>query len=181
MADPFIAQVQIWSNNFVPRGWGICQGALISISQNTALFSLIGNTYGGDGRISMGLPKLNGHAVMSWGLAPGLDEYFWGEAGGHYEAVIAESEMPSHSHGTIYGQKGNFADTNLPINAVPGRREPSTGGSVAAYEPYNAGGSAYMDETKVSTVGNGDPHENRQPFLALQFCIALMGQYPTRN
>lgn len=182
MADPFIAQVQIWANNFVPRGWAICQGALLPISQNTALYSLIGNTYGGDGRVTMGLPKLNGHAVMSWGSAPGLDTYYFGEAGGHHEAIVTEAEMPSHTHGTVYGQKGNFADTNAPSSqSVPGRRELTTGGSIAAYEPYNQASGAYMDETMVSTVGNGTPHENRQPFLALQFCIALLGQYPTRN
>ncbi|WP_334019917.1 phage tail protein [Alteromonas sp. S015] len=180
MADPFIGQVQIWANNYVPSGWAICRGGLLDINQNTALFSLIGNTYGGDGHISFGVPKLDGHAVMSWGTGPGLSSYVFGERGGYHHAALAVDELPTHTHGTIHAQKRANSNVGTPSNNVVQARLHAPG-VTRSFDTVGTDDSEYMNEDMISTVGGSAPHENRQPFLALQFCIALMGTYPSRS
>ena len=182
MADPFIAQVQIWTTSFTPRGWAICQGSIVSIQQNAALYSVIGNTYGGDGgKDTMRLPKLNGRAVMSWSPSEN-DKYQIGEAGGHHEATITVDAMPAHTHGTIHGQKGKVNDAGTPSDlVVPSSRGNAQGINQKAYDNYVKESAGNMRDSALSEVGEGAAHENRQPFLALQFCIALTGVYPQRH
>lgn len=180
MADPFIGQVQIWANSYVPSGWAICRGGLLDINQNTALFSIISDTYGGDGIVTFGVPKLDGHAVMSWGTGPGLSSYNFGQHGGFTQAVVTVDQLPSHTHGTIYAQKRANSNVGTPSHEVVQARLHYPG-VAQSFDTLDVNTSKNMDTEMISYVGAGDPHENRQPFLALQFCIALMGLYPSRS
>ena len=180
MADPFIGQVQIWANNYVPRGWAICQGDLLPIDQNTALYSIISYVYGGNGFTNFGLPMLNGHAALGLGQGPGLSPYNWGQRGGEQDVIITENQIPTHTHGTMYAQKRANSNVGTPSNNVVQARLHAPG-VTRSFDTVGTDDSEYMNEDMISTVGGSAPHENRQPFLALQFCIALMGTYPSRS
>jgi len=172
MAEPFIAEVRIWALNFAPRGWAFCNGQLLPISQNTALFSLIGTTYGGDGRTTTGLPNLQGRAPMHPGNGPGLSSRRIGERAGASTATLSEAQMASHNHA---------------IQAAPDPAEdPGPGGKSFA---RSVGGMAYrtadslvaLDPDALPPTGGSQTHNNRQPYLGLNFCIALVGLYPSRS
>ena len=172
MSEPFIAEIKIFAGNFAPRGWAFCNGQLLPIAQNTALFSLIGTTYGGDGRTSTALPNLQGSAAMHPGRGPGLSQRRLGERGGSATEVISIAQMPSHSH-TLMGssQPANSGD---PVD-----------GQLADTAPNKNYGllrdtETLSDET-VTNTGDSNPHNNLQPFLGLHFVIALIGLYPSRS
>lgn len=172
MSEPFIAEIRIFAGNFAPRGWAFCNGQLLPISQNTALFSLIGTTYGGDGRTTTALPNLQGRAPMHPGQGPGLTTRRLGESGGSDSITLTEAQMPSHNHAvTVDGQ--------------PGERKDPAGRSLAGSEDANVYAPAQnltpMGANAVTAAGGSQPHNNRQPYLALNFIIALVGLYPSRS
>jgi microcystin-dependent protein len=173
MADPFVAEIRIYPFNFAPKGWAFCNGQLLPLSQNTALFSLLGTTYGGDGKSTFALPDLQGRAPMHPGQGPGLSLHDLGETGGSETVTLLESEMPSHPH--ALRASADPANAQIPNSQLTLAR--SAGGS--AYNP-NAGGVTAMAGIALATAGGSLPHNNMQPYLTLNFCIALQGVFPPR-
>ncbi len=172
MATPFVAEIRVFGFNFAPRGWATCDGQILPISQNTALFSLLGVNYGGNGTSNFGLPNLQGSFAMGDGQGPGLRERQVGEAAGSATVSLLASEMPGHSHAV---NTASGATQAIPANGV--LAPPQTGAPA-----YRAPGAvAPMAGASLSTAGAGQPHENRQPYLGLNFCIALQGIYPPRS
>ena len=173
MADPFVAEIRIFPFNFAPSGWAWCNGQLLPISQNTALFSLLGTTYGGDGKSTFGLPDLRGRTPMHPGQGPGLSLHDLGETGGSETVTLLESEIPAHAH-TLMGQP-SFAASNSPAGRTLAR--PFGGGNL-----YAAGGpSVAADPRAIAPTGGDLPHNNLQPYLTFYFCIALQGVFPPRS
>ena len=173
MADPFVAEIRIFPFNFAPKGWARCDGQILPISQNTALFSLLGTTYGGDGKSTFALPNLDGNAAMHPGQGQGLSERFLGELGGAENVTLIDSEMPAHNH-FLTAQTVDNADITNPGPTIS--FAPSVGG--AAYQNASNG---IMAPQVVSPAGSSFPHNNMQPYLTLLFCIALQGVYPPRT
>lgn len=176
MSEPFIAQVTIFPYTFAPRNWASCNGQLISIAQNTALFSLIGTFYGGDGHSTFALPNLQGRAAVNQGGGPGLSYYPIGGATGVAELSLNEAAIPSHTHRSVMEKE--LSDTNLPTGNYLGLA--FVGGLKKAYKT-NPGSTVPMSGEMVADAGQSQAHENRQPHLAMQFCIAMQGIYPSRN
>lgn len=172
MADPFVAEIRMFGFNFAPSGWAKCDGALLPISQNTALFSLVGTFYGGDGRTTFGLPNLKSSMVMGVGQGPGLSDRNVGETGGAATVTLLESGMPSHSHGL---QAGLSPSSRSPAGAA---LTPTANDALAYRIP---GATGAMAPDALLSTGGSQPHSNRQPFLGLNFCIALQGVYPPRG
>jgi microcystin-dependent protein len=172
MADPFVAEIRIFPFNFAPKGWAFCDGQLLPLSQNTALFSLLGTTYGGDGKSTFALPNMQGNAPMHPGQGPGLSLHDLGETGGSQFVTLLESEIPAHSHfesasvqdGIEPAPAGQFCAKGLGVNmyAVPGAL-------------------TQLSPNTVAPSGGSLPHNNMQPFLTLNFCIALQGVFPPRT
>lgn len=172
MADPFVAEIRIFGFNFAPKGWAFCNGQLMPISQNTALFSLLGTTYGGDGKSTFGLPDLQGAAPMHPGDGPGLSWHVLGETGGSDTVSLLESEIPAHAH-SLMSQAAVGNRTNPLGNAIA-RVQGAT-----AYAP-NGPTAAQLAPQAVTPAGGDQPHNNMQPYLTLNFCIALQGVFPQR-
>jgi len=175
MADPFVAEVRILPTNFAPTGWAFCDGQLLPISQNTALFSLLGTTYGGDGKSTFALPDLQGRAPMHPGQGAGLSNHDLGETAGSEISTLLESEIPAHAH-AIRADAADPADVQAPSPAVVLAR--SQGGN--AYQTSTAS-LVSLAATSLGTAGGGQPHNNMQPYLTLNFCIALQGVFPPRS
>jgi microcystin-dependent protein len=170
MADPFVAEIRIFPFNFAPRGWAWCDGQLLPLSQNTALFSLLGTTYGGNGKSNFALPDLQGRAPMHPGQGPGLSLHDLGETGGSETVTLLESEIPSHSHGMrVSADDGN--SRNAATNYV------GAGNNIFA-APANLVSMAPED---LPPAGGDQPHNNLQPYLTFYFCIALQGVFPPRG
>jgi len=175
MADPFVAEIRIFPFNFAPKGWAFCDGQLLPLSQNTALFSLLGTTYGGDGKSNFALPDMQGNAPMHPGQGPGLSLHDLGETGGSETVTLLESELPAHSHG-LQGTAG-IGNQNSPADRLLGR--PFGGGS-----PYRAPAGAPLVNAAAEALaptGGDQPHNNMMPYLTLNFCIALQGVFPPRT
>ena len=173
MADPFVAEIRIFPFNFPPKGWAFCDGQLLPISQNTALFSLLGTTYGGDGKSTFALPDMQGNAPMQPGQGQGLSLRDLGEQGGVESITLLVSEIPVHTHSLL-------ANPNQGDNTVPDPTlslADTTGGSL-----YETGSPALsqMAFQALPAAGGGLPHNNMQPYLTLNFCIALQGVFPAR-
>ncbi len=175
MADPFVAEIRIFPFNFAPRGWAWCDGQLLPLSQNTALFSLLGTTYGGNGKSNFALPNLQGRAPMHPGQGPGLSLHDLGETGGSETVTLLESEIPSHSHplrGTVEdGTQGTLAAGVTVATSVGG----------ALYQTNTGSGLVSMNANAIVPAGGDQPHNNMQPYLTFYFCIALQGVFPPRT
>ena len=174
MSEPFIAEIRIFAGTFAPRAWAFCNGQLLPISQNTALFSLVGTTYGGDGRTTFGLPDLQDRAPMHPGDGPGLTPRRLGDTGGTTFVTLTEAQMPPHQHG-LRGTDAAAASEE-PSLPIPGRSAP------LGDRQYRKVGvqPAAMQPSALSAEGGSQPHNNMPPFLALNFIIALQGLYPSR-
>ena len=174
MADPFVAEIRIFPFNFAPKGWAFCNGQLLPISQNTALFSLLGTTYGGDGKSTFALPDMQGNAPMHPGQGPGLSLHDLGEMGGSQFVTLLESEIPSHQH---------FISTS---QADGGDRSPANEKFAVGVGGINryAAPSNPLVQLAIQTwtpAGGSLPHNNMMPYLTLNFCIALQGVFPPRT
>lgn len=171
MADPFVAEIRIFPFNFAPKGWAFCDGQLMPISQNTALFSLLGTTYGGDAKSTFALPNMQGNAPMHPGQGPGLSLHDLGETGGSETVTLRQTDIPAHSHMLR-------ASNTLGDNPVP------TGNTLAryanAYQQTTNSGLVTMAAQSLTPAGGSLPHNNMMPYLTLNFCIALQGVYPPR-
>jgi microcystin-dependent protein len=176
MSTPFVAEIRIFPFNFAPKGWAFCDGQILPLSQNTALFSLLGTTYGGDGKSNFALPNMQGNVPMHPGQGPGLSLHDLGETGGSDTVALLESEIPAHSHTMM----------SLP---APANRTSPVGNSIARVQgvtgPYVPGNPqpaiVSMSDSAVAPAGGDQPHNNLQPYLTLNFCIALQGVYPPRT
>ncbi len=180
MADPFIGEIRMFAGTYAPRGWAFCDGQLLPIQQNEVLFSLLGATYGGDGRMSFGLPDLRGRIPIHKGTGSGLSPRSLGERGGAETAMVSIAELPSHSH-AHYGAVER-AGRSDPSDAVRACYISDTG-SIPAYgyprddsDPF----VAMANDTIAPAVGGGQAHANVQPFLCVNFIIAMAGIYPSR-
>jgi microcystin-dependent protein len=171
MTDQFVAEIRMVGFNFAPTGWAQCDGQLLPISQNTALFSLLGTFYGGDGKSTFALPDLQGASPIDWGQGQGLSNYDLGQMGGTSSVTLIESEIPAHSH-TARATTGP-ADVSSPTPTTALAR--STGGSGYAVA---GGGTQQMDPSAIAPTGGSLPHNNLMPYLVLNFCIAMQGIFP---
>lgn len=176
MADPFVAEIRIFPFNFAPRGWAWCDGQLLPLSQNTALFSLLGTTYGGNGKSNFALPDLQGRAPMHPGQGPGLSLHDLGETGGSETVTLLESEIPSHSHAEMTHSQ-DPADLGSP---TPSRALARTNRGFGYIAPAGAP-LVSMSGNAIAPAGGDAPHNNMMPFLTFYFCIALQGVFPPRG
>jgi len=171
--DPFVAEIRIFPFNFAPKGWAFCDGQILPLSQNTALFSLLGTTYGGDGKSNFALPDMQGNAPMHPGQGPGLSLHDLGETGGSETVTILDSEMPTHSH--------TWTASNQDSTSQSAAGQLMAGG-VGGIAMYAAPASpVQLSSNAVAPAGGDQPHNNMQPYLTLNFCIALQGVYPPRT
>ncbi len=175
MSAPFVAEIRMWACNFAPTGWAQCNGQLMPISQNTALFALLGTFYGGDGKSTFALPDLMGATPMDQGQGPGLSDRMLGETGGEPNLTLLESEMPAHTH-AMQGING-FASSNDPAGRALAR--PFGGGNL--YFTGNPTQTQQLNPYALSVSGSSLPHNNMQPYLVLNMCIALQGVFPPRQ
>lgn len=173
MADPFVAEIRIFPFNFAPRGWAWCDGQLLPLSQNTALFSLLGTTYGGNGNSNFALPDLQGRAPMHPGQGPGLSLHDLGETGGSETVSLLESEIPSHSHGLRC------------VNEESNNNTPNANASFAVSAKANVyvaqNTNVAMNPSSLAPTGGDQPHNNMMPYLTFYFNIALQGVFPPRT
>jgi microcystin-dependent protein len=174
MADPFVAEVRLVGFNFAPTGWAQCNGQLIPISQNTALFSLLGTMYGGDGKSTFALPNIQGQAVLGPGQSQGTSEYVEGQAGGSQAVTLLTSEMPSHNHGA----QASIDDAQFQAPAQD--RALATSNPGFAYQTNSTQNLVNMDPQTLGVAGESVPHNNMQPYLVMNFIIALQGVFPAR-
>ena len=168
--EPFLGEIRLFGFNFAPQGWMFCQGQLLAISSNTALFSLLGTMYGGDGRTTFGLPDLRGRVAISSGQGPGLPPYQQGEAGGNPSVTLTASNVQGHSHGVAGSAT---ASSKSPQGLVPA--------FTAAGSSYGTPDSTQMSNNMVVANGNNTPFSVMPPYLGLQYAIAVEGIYPPRS
>lgn len=174
MSSPFLAEIRMFAGNFAPVGWALCNGQLLSISQNAALFSLLGTTYGGNGTSNFALPNLQGLAPMHWGNGAGLSTRVIGETGGTNTVTLSASQVPSHSHAYNCGS-GSKGETNVIAGQVNCDEQ---SGTQAIYATSTDGST--MGAAMVQSPG-AQPHQNQQPYVAVTFIIAMSGIFPARN
>ena len=180
MSEPFIGQIQPFGFNFAPRNWAMCQGQILSIAQNTALFSLLGTTYGGNGQTTFALPDLRGRTMVGIGQGPGLSNINWGEQGGTEQTTLITNNLPSHTH---------TATSTLFAEGLPGTATNPAGKLLAGIQngyinPDPTANKALSDESITTVIGNTGgsvPFSNRSPYLGLTICIATEGIFPSRN
>jgi microcystin-dependent protein len=179
MSSPFVAEIRIFACNFPPTGWALCNGQLMSISQNTALFALIGTYYGGDGRVTFGLPNLQGAVPLNQGQSSTGTNYSLGQQSGSEFVTLIDSENPVHNHlfnanstnGTVLQSSGNELS-----KAFKGNFQAST--QIKMYSTQNS--NALMSPLAIQVVGGSQPHNNMMPYQILNYCIALQGVFPQR-
>lgn len=176
MADPFLAEIRIFPFNFAPKGWAFCNGQLMPLSQNTALFSLLGTTYGGDGKSTFALPNMVDNVPMHPGQGPGLSLHDLGETGGSQTVTLLVSEMPFHAH-SVGRASVAAGDSITPVASVWAQAGAGRGAAALYKEPPATG---KVNPLSLSPTGGSLPHNNMQPYLTLNFCIALQGVFPQR-
>ena len=169
--DPFLGEIMLFAGDFVPRGYAACNGQLLPIAQNQALFSLLGTTYGGNGQTTFALPDLRGRVPIHVGQGPGLSDRILGEVGGEEAHTLTVAEMPGHTH-VMTARSGN-GTTASPAGALFAR-------DGADVPHYGAGADTQLSPGAIAVAGGSQPHNNMQPYLALQYCIALTGVFPPR-
>nr|WP_312987931.1 tail fiber protein [Comamonas koreensis] len=174
MADPFVAEIRIFPFNFAPRGWAWCNGQLLPLSQNTALFSLLGTTYGGNGMSNFALPDLQGRMPMQPGQGPGLSIHDLGEMGGSDTVTLLESEIPAHTHEIKAALASDAGVTSASATSALGSAP------TRAYTTAPTGNPTVMSPQQLAIAGGGQPHNNLPPYLTTYFCIALQGVFPPR-
>jgi microcystin-dependent protein len=187
MAEPFIAQITLFAGNFAPRGWAFCQGQILSIAQNTALFSILGTTYGGNGQTTFALPDLRGRVAIGHGQGPGLSNYFLGQVGGTENTTLLVTQLPAHTHpatvGTLVLKAKNAAgNSRSPVNTVLAAEASgvtATYSSAAADAAMAAG--TIEGAPAIGATGGSQPFTLIQPYLVLSYIIALEGIFPSRN
>ncbi|MCP4306839.1 MAG: phage tail protein [bacterium] len=175
MSEPFIAEIRIFAGNFAPRSWAFCDGQLLPVAQNTALFSLVGTTYGGDGRTNFGLPDLAGRVPVHAGNGPGLTPRQLGESGGTETVTLTEAQIPTHSH-QLQGVN-NAGVVKTPSTEVAIARSTGTAG----YQTDSSSNLVAMAADTIDDAGGTQPHDNMQPYLALSYIIALTGLFPSQD
>src|SRR5437588_379722 len=168
MAEPFLSEIRIMSFGFPPKGWALCDGQLLPINQNQALFSLLGTTFGGDGRVNFALPNLQGNTPIHTGNGHTL-----GEKGGEQAHTLSISEIPTHTH-LLQASSTNTGATNIPTGNVLGNSNPNN-----IYGPVQ--NLTALSSQTITNVGGSQPHQNMQPYLTLNFCICIQGIFPSRN
>ena len=168
MSQPFLGEIRLFPYNFAPRGWAFCNGQILPIAQNTALFSLLGTTYGGNGQTTFALPDLRGRVPTSSGQGPGLSNYTLGQLAGEETVTLLQTQIPAHSHFPP-------CSSDDPNAGSPKNNFPATVGTSI----YSTTSNANMGAT--SSVGGSQPHNNLPPYLVLNYCIALQGIFPSRN
>src|ERR1700685_3751521 len=180
MSDQFVSEIRIFAGNFPPKGWAFCQGQLLPISQNTALFSLLGTTYGGDGKSNFARPNIQGLAVINAGQGPGLSYYDLGETTGSENVTLLATEMAQHNHGFMATSTAGTTATangNQLAKAFTGTKQASyTGNYLSTNAPQTP-----LSPLSTSIAGSSFPHNNMQPYLTLNYCIALQGVFPPRS
>ena len=180
MSSPFVAEIRIFGFNFAPTGWAQCNGQLMPISQNTALFSLLGTTYGGDGKSTFALPNLQGSAPVHPGQGPGLSLYDLGQQGGSETITLLTSEMPLHAHFLNAVNSNAVVADPTAANLAKGKYSTGTVSGAVAYYTTQAP-NVEMNPLAVGISGSSFPHNNNMPYLVLNFCIALQGVFPPRS
>lgn len=170
--EPFTGQIQAFGFNFAPRGWAKCEGQLLAISSHTALFSLLGTTFGGDGRSTFGLPDLRGRSIVGDGNGPGLSNIAWGQKGGAETHTLTDAQIPSHAHGV-----------KVAVNTAPGDEASPTSTIASSANGFSEDASAnsFLGGVSSSNVGGGQAFNMRNPYLGINVCILLEGLYPSRN
>ena len=181
MSDPFIGQIAIFGFPFAPKGWALCQGQLMPIAQNTALFGILGTAYGGDGRSNFALPNLQGTVAVGAGQGPGLSAYYgWNPPGGQATVRLTLDQMPGHSHGfTVSTAQATAPGPNGNLLARAWRALEHTDAVANFYSPNPGQATTALAREAVGSAGSGQPHNNMQPYLTLNLCIALQGIFPT--
>ncbi len=172
MSDPFVGEIRMFGFGFAPQGWAPCNGQLLPINQNQALFSLLGTTYGGDGTTTFALPDMQSRVPVGQGQAPGLSSYVEGQAGGAETVTLAATQIPGHTHPVK--ASSSAADSSQP----EGRALARSASHIYTAKPD---ASTVMNADMLGDAGGSQPHENIQPYLAVNFCIALAGIFPARN
>jgi microcystin-dependent protein len=174
MADPFVAEIRIFGFQFAPRGWAFCNGQILPISQNTALFSLLGTTYGGNGQSTFALPNMQDSAPMHPGQGPGLSLHDLGETGGSDTVTLLESEIPAHTH-SMNASTQDGGDSHPQNNLL------AQGIGIGQYIASNTAPFVNLNPSAMPPAGGSLPHNNMMPYLTLNFCIALQGVFPPRT
>lgn len=173
MADPFVAEIRMFGGNFAPSGWAMCNGQVLPISQNTALFSLLGTTYGGDGKATFALPNLQDRQPLQAGQGPGLSNRDLGETGGTAAVTLAINETPAHRHGLKAALSPTSGSPSAAVSLSP------TSGGVPVYKALTH--PVPLAASTLAAAGGGQAHNNLQPYLAVNFIIALQGVFPPRG
>jgi microcystin-dependent protein len=177
MSEPFIGEIRMFGGNFAPSGWALCNGQLLSIAQNTALFSILGTSFGGNGQTTFALPDLRSRVPIQQGQGVGLSPYNVGQQGGSEAVTLLQTQMPSHNHivnATSDNGSAATASGNLLATASVGRGQ-------TAPQIYGGSAPATMNPTMIAPTGGGQPHDNIQPYLCVTFIIALEGIFPSRG
>ncbi len=171
MSDPILGEIRCFGFNFAPRGWAACDGQLLPINSNQALFALLGTTYGGDGRTTFALPDLRGRVGVGEGSGPGLSQYRSGQSGGEETVTLTVDQLAAHGHG-VTAMKGR-GKARTPVGRFLAK--------VTRGKAYGPTGDVQMNGSMIAETGGDQPHDNVQPYLALNYCIALQGVFPSRN
>jgi microcystin-dependent protein len=177
MSDPYVGEIRIFAGSFAPANWAMCQGQLQDISQNNALFSILGTTYGGDGQTTFALPNMGGRIVVGQGQGPGLQNWVLGETQGSTAVTLTTGQVPAHTHQATFADLVQFSyETNVPSGTMyPSRLRPGT-----TYTAVNTPDRT-LHNAAVGTQGGSQPHDNTMPFLTMPYIIALFGVFPSRN